>query len=197
MSRIALVAALALVALNVQAQDPAKKAADPKAAAAMEAMMKHGTPAAAHKKLEPMVGSWTFVGKMYEDPAAPPSEFKGTAERKWILDGRFLLDETKADFGGMPFQGIGYTGYDNTLKKYNGLWLDNMTTSVMTLTGTLDAAGKVLTSEFESVDPVAGKPEKGREVVTLISNDEHKMEMYKLEGGKAVKMMEIVYKRKK
>src|SRR5690242_16463127 len=162
MSRIALVAALTLVAVNVRAQDPAKKA-DPKAAAAMEAMMKHATPGPEHKKLEPMVGSWTFVGKMYEDPAAPPTEFRGTTERKWIFDGRFLLDETKADFGGMPFQGIGYTGYDNTLKKYNGLWLDNMTTSVMTLWGTFDAAGKVLTSEYESTDPVAGKPEKGRE----------------------------------
>src|SRR5439155_14095109 len=107
MSRIALVAALALVAATTHAQDPAKKA-DPKAAAAMEAMMKHGTPGPEHKKLEPIVGSWTFVGKMYEDPGAPPTEFKGTAERKWILDGRFLLDETKADFGGMPFQGIGY-----------------------------------------------------------------------------------------
>jgi hypothetical protein len=194
MSRIALAAALVLTVATALAQEPAKKL-DPKAM--MEAMIKHGTPGPEHKKLEPLVGVWTHSGKMWMDPDGPPSEFQGTTERKWILDGRFIIDETKSEFGGMPFHGIGYTGYDNTLKKYNGLWLDNMSTSVMTSSGTVDASGRVFTNYSEGVDCTTGKPCKGRDVTTIISNDEHKSVMYKLEGGKEIKAMEITYKRKK
>jgi Protein of unknown function (DUF1579) len=189
---------VALAGLSAHADD--KKPADNKAAekaAMMAAWMKHATPGDAHKKLEPMVGTWSFVGKMYEDPAGPPSEFKGTTVRKWILDGRFLYDETTSSFEGMPFQGIGYTGYDNSLKKYHGVWLDNMTTSVMTSTGTVDASGKVFTNQSETVDPMTGQKVKGRDVTTIVSNDEHKMVMYKIADGKEVKAMEISFKRKK
>jgi hypothetical protein len=199
MTRITLAAALLVITVTAQAQNPAQQP-DAKAkakAAAVEAMMKHATPGPEHKKLEPLVGSWTFTGKMFDDPAAPPQEFQGTTERKWILDGRFMYDETKADLGGMSFQGIGYTGYDNALKKYNGLWIDNMTTSVMTSLGTMDAAGKVFTSNSESIDPATGKPYKGRDVTTIVSNDEHRMVMYRIEDGKEVKLMELAFKRKK
>jgi hypothetical protein len=200
MSRIALMAALALVAATTQAQDPAKKAdpkADAKAAAMMEAMMKHATPGPEHKKLEPIVGLWAHSGKMWMDPSAPPQDFQGTTERKWVLGGRFVYDETKSSFSGMPFEGLGYTGYDNALKKYTGLWIDNMSTSTMTSTGTLDSTGKVLTNHSECYDASAGKVCKSREVMTIVSNDEHRSVMYKIEDGKEIKVMELVFKRKK
>src|SRR5438067_679566 len=111
MSRTALVVALGLTATALLAADPPAKP-DPKVM--MEAMMRHGTPGPEHKRLEPLVGSWTFTGKMWMDPSAPPTEFTGTTERKWILDGRFVLDETTSTFNGMPFRGIGCSGYDNT-----------------------------------------------------------------------------------
>jgi hypothetical protein len=194
MSRIALVAALALIVVTAQAADPPAKP-DPQAVIA--AMIKHGTPGPEHKKLEPLVGSWAHHGKCWMDPSAPPTEFKGTTDRKWVLDGRFVLDETRSEFNGAPFHGVGYTGYDNALKQYKGLWLDNMSTSIMTSSGTADASGKVFTHYSENIDCTTGKPCKGRDVTTIISNDEHTTVMYKIDGGKEIKCMEIHYKRKK
>ena len=46
-----------------------------------------------------------------------------------------------------PFQGLGFTGYDNHPKKYVGVWIDNMTTSIMTSSGTFDAGGKTFTND--------------------------------------------------
>jgi hypothetical protein len=33
---------------------------------------------------------------------------------------------------GMPFEGLGYTGYDNVKKQYFGTWIDSMSTGIMT-----------------------------------------------------------------
>ncbi len=193
MSRVALVALVALAATALADDKPQKP--DPQAM--MQAWMKHATPGPDHKKLEPLAGSWTFAGKMWEDPSAPPAELTGTTVRTWVLGGRFLSDETKSQVNGMEFQGFGYSGYDNSLKKYVGLWIDNMSTSIMTSTGTVDSSGKVFTNHSETVDPITGKPQKGRDVTTVVSNDEHTMVMYKIADGKEIKAMELRFKRKK
>jgi hypothetical protein len=192
MSRTALVALLVLAAPAL-ADD--KK---PDLAAMMAAWAKHATPGPEHKKLDPLVGSWTYTGKMWMDPAAPPEAFTGTTDRKWIFDGRFLQDDTTGNIPNMPpFRGIGFTGYDNTLKKYCGFWIDNMTSSMMTSAGTVDSSGKVFTNSSEGIDAMTGKPYKGRDVTTIVSPDEHTIVMYKLEGGKEIKVMEMTVKRKK
>ena len=71
----------------------AGSADDKKNQEAFEAMIKAAAPGPFHKKLEPMNGSWTWKSKLWHDPSKPPMEGAGTAERKWILDGRFLQDE--------------------------------------------------------------------------------------------------------
>ena len=143
-----------LVGLSVHAQgkkDAPK--ADPKMAAMMEAYMKHAAPGEGHKKLEPLIGSWKYTGKFWMDPVAPPLEGAGTAERKWILGGRFMDEVVKGQMTGMPeFEGHGLMGYDNHSKKYVGIWIDSMTTSIAVSQGTMDAAGKVFTSEHEDYD---------------------------------------------
>ena len=72
MSRRPTAFALALlIAIPLMAGD-IKPAIDEKAA--MDAMMKHGTPGEAHKKLEPLVGDWTFTAKFSMSPDAQPME---------------------------------------------------------------------------------------------------------------------------
>src|SRR5438552_2582640 len=138
---------LAELSATAQGKKDAPKAADDKTAAMMAAYMKHATPGEGHKKLQPLIGSWTYTGKFWMDPGAPPMEGKGTAERKWILDGRFMDETVKGQMPGLPpFEGHGLTGYDNHTKKYVGIWIDSMTTSVTVSHGTMDSAGKVLTS---------------------------------------------------
>src|SRR5207247_8219601 len=54
-------------------------------------------PGADHKKLEPLVGNWTFTMKMWGEPGKPPQEGKGTAEEKWVVDGHFLQEDVHSD----------------------------------------------------------------------------------------------------
>src|SRR5262249_19692746 len=145
--------------------DQAKKGDAGKANAEMEAYMKAGTPGPQHKRLDAMAGSWTYKLKMWMDPnQKTPMESHGTAERKWILGGRFLQEDVhdKGEMFGQPFTGFGITGYDNMQKKYTAMWIDSMTTSIITSLGTADASGNVITFRSEQLDPLTGKPFKSR-----------------------------------
>ena len=89
----------------------------------MEEMIKKaeaaGTPGAAHKALEPLVGNWTAEVKSWMTPGAPPTVSQATAKSTWVMNGRFVQQEFTGDFMGKPFRGVGLTGYDNTKKKYS------------------------------------------------------------------------------
>src|SRR5262245_8610645 len=58
--------------------------------ALIKALAENGQPGPEHRKLDPLVGDWSLTIKMWTDPSQSPAEMKGTVERKWIMDGRFL-----------------------------------------------------------------------------------------------------------
>jgi hypothetical protein len=163
--------------------------------AMMVAMQKAGTPGDAHKKLSPMVGTFDTKVTMFM-PGMPPMQSVGVSTNKWILDGRFIQQSFDGNFMGMPFNGIGFTGYDNTKQKYVGVWMDNMGTAMMTSTGTASGKTMKFTSTMENV--MTGKPETITETVTVTDDDHHSMEMWGPgPDGKIAKQMEITYSRKK
>jgi hypothetical protein len=163
----------------------------------LEDYVKAGLPGPEHKKLQPLVGSWTFTMKMWEDPNKPPIEATGTAESKWILGDRFVHQVVESESPGGKFTGIGVTGYDNGQGKYTTGWIDSISSGIATMTGTVDKDGKVFTWTGENLCPVTKKKIKGRDVIKIESADKHVLESYKEMGGKEVKLMEIVYTRKK
>jgi hypothetical protein len=174
-----------------------EKKMTPEQQAAMDAWMKVATPGEGHKALEPMIGSWNVQSTMWEKPGEPPQKGGGAAEASWVLGGRFVKEEFQGEFGGMKFQGLGYTGYDNYKKKYVGSWMDTMGTMMMTTIGTVDPSGKVFTSTSTIDDIMAGKPMTVRMVTRIVDNNKHVMEMFGPDpSGKEFKMMELVYTRK-
>lgn len=178
------------------AEDPKPKAAPGQAE--MEAMMKAATPGDAHKKLNAMAGTFNADVKMWMQPGAPPAGGAGVAENSWALDGRFLEQHFTGNFMGMPFTGMGFTGYDNIKKKYVGAWMDTMTTSMMISSGTANADGKSYTFTSTMDDPMTGKSSPVKETVTIVDDDHHTLEMWgAAPDGKMFKMMEIAYTRKK
>ncbi len=166
--------------------------------AAMEMMMKLATPGAAHKKLDVLVGTWNVKNTMWMDPSKQPETSEGVAEHKWALGGRFLEQRFEGKFMGMPFSGIGYTGYDNYKKKYMGVWMDTFGTMMMNTTGSFDASGKVLRSTARMDDFTTGKVMTVREELKFVSPDEVRMDMF-MPGpdGKEFRTMELVYTRQK
>jgi len=185
-----------LISSMVFAQEQPKMSPEEKAQ--MDAMMKASTPGDAHKKLSAMVGTWDAVVKMYPmQPGAPVQQSTATSESKWVLGGRWVQEMVTGSFMGMPFNGIGYTGYDNVRKQYTGTWMDNMSTSTMISTGNMTGDK---TYEFTSSmdDPMSGKPMTVKTKMTVVDDDHHVMEMWgPTPDGKMMKMMEITYTRKK
>jgi hypothetical protein len=115
-----------------------------------------------------------------------------------VLGGRFLQEEYKGTYMGQPFDGMGLTGYDNVLKKYNFFWADSMGTSMMVGDGHMDAQGKVLTSVMTYTDPLTAKQAPMRQVMTKEGPNTETFVMYGPgPDGKEKKMMEMTYKRAK
>lgn len=187
---------LLLSASMVAQQEHPKMSAEEKKM--MEAYQRAGTPGEAHRALEPMVGTWDTVVKFWPAAGAPPQESRGVSETRWILGNRYLEQRFTGTAMGQPFEGIGYTGYDNIKKRYFGTWMDSMSTGIMSTTGSADKDGKTWTFKGTMDDPVTGKSLPIREKVVVHSRDQHVFEMWSPgRDGKVYKSMEIVYTRKK
>jgi hypothetical protein len=115
-----------------------------------------------------------------------------------IMGGRYIVDETKGEFGGMMFEGRGLTGYDNGQKKFVTTWIDNMGTGIMTGIGDYNAAKKQFDFDVTFTDPMTSKTVKGRSIDRAIDDDHWVMESYQNgPDGKEFKAMEITYERQK
>ena len=192
----AIVAAVFVAGLALADNKTTPAAASP-SADAMKAMEQAAAPGAAHKALEPFIGEWKAEVKAWMAPGQPPSESKGTAKASWILDGRYVQEEFSGDFMGQPFRGISLTGYDNVRGKYRSVWVDNMSTTIVTSEGDLDAAGKVLTFNGDYACAMTGEKHKQTKMISRIVNkDKHVFEMHDPSLGANSKVMEITYTRK-
>jgi hypothetical protein len=174
-----------------------KKGKEPDPAAMMAAYEKASEPGPSHKQLLKSVGKWNIVMKSWMAPGAPPVESTGTAEAKPLLGDRYVQMLVNANFMGKPFNGVGLNGYDNGKKKFVGTWIDSMSTGIMRSEGTSDAAGKVLTAQASSIDPLTSKESKMRIVQTWETDDKIVEEFYEKRGPKEQKVMEITYTRAK
>ncbi len=195
------------LALMIGLAFPQEKKGEPaEAGPEMDEMMKMwkelGTPGEAHHLLNDLVGSWETTSKVWmggQGQDAPPMETKGTAEMKWIMGGRFLLQEAKGQMMGEPFTGMGITGYDNYKKQYVTFWIDDMGTAMYTGDGKADQSGRMLTVYGKMDEPMTGEHDKTVKYVTrIISKDKHIFEIHDLAIGEPnTKIVEITYTRNK
>ncbi|MGA9119765.1 MAG: DUF1579 domain-containing protein [Bacteroidota bacterium] len=192
-----LILALVLAVPSVLAQE---KQGD----AAMQEMMKKWqeamTPGAPHKALAGLEGEWNAEVKSWMNgPDAPPSVSQGKCTMKMVFGGRYLEQEFTSEMMNMPFSGMGFTGYDNVNKKYVGFWIDNMSTGMSTMEGSMTPAGDVLTMYGKMDDVTTGEHGKTMKYVTKMEGpDKQVFAVYDLSMDDAKsKMMEIVYTRRK
>ena len=192
---VMLLGSFGITAYAEEAAPPAQDKAAADKAAMMEKMKAASTPGAEHKALEPLAGKWTAASKFWMDPSAPAEESADTAEGEIVFGGRFVKETYKGTAHGEPFEGVGYTGYDNVKKEYVGTWIDGMSTSIMHSTGQYDAASKTLKMGGTMSCPINGEMKMRMETV-ITDNDHHTMTGYMTGAdGKEAKGMEIVYTR--
>jgi hypothetical protein len=194
-----LVLALAVAMAAPAAAQQGEKPMTPEQKAQMDAWMKAMTPGKQHQDLAAKVGTWEGSVSMWEAPGQAPQVSQARAERTMGLGGRVMLDHWTGTMMGMPFEGLGMTGYDNVTGKYWTTWSDNFGTGVMTSNGTCDPDPKKGCSYGGSyIDPITGKDTKNRSQVSWPSADQERMEMFMAgPDGKEWKSMEIVVHRVK
>jgi hypothetical protein len=187
------------------ASSAAVQTGQPNAADMMKQMMEMSKLNENHKLLSDLDGNWTYTIKfwMNPDPNAPPQQSKGTASRKSVMGGRYVMMDVsgKMQMPGedgkmkdLQFKGMGIEGYDNVKKKFVASWIDNMGTGIQFSDGTYDPATKTFTYTSE-MEPVPGMKTPVREVIKVADNNHMTLEWYENHGGQEKKTMEINYAR--
>jgi len=148
-------------------------------------------------RFKPFVGTFRAQVKLWMGPGDPMVS-TGTMTNTLDLGGLFLRHTYKGDPSPGPFpsfEGRGFWGYNQTVKRYEGFWIDNVSSIMQSDSGTLDASGKVWTMHGQMPDPQTGDTISKRSVITLQDNDRHKLEMFFSKGGQEFRGMEIQYTR--
>ena len=181
-----------------QAKMPQPPPVDPAKQAALEAMQRLASPSDAHKALEPFVGNWTYTAQWWTVPDAKPETMTGTAATSLIFGGRFLKQEIRGTAEGQPpFEGVGFTGYDNVRKTYQTVWFDNMMTGMMVGTGQFDAETSTLSDQGTFSCPMTGQANRSFRSTFKVVDANHVMYESYMDAPQTpeFKTMEIRYTR--
>ena len=155
------------------------------------------TPGWAHEMLAKQAGKWKTETKFWHAPGMPPEVTPGELESEMILGGRYLKSKFTGLAMGQPFEGMSIEGYDNTKKEFTSIWIDSMGTGFSIGHGKISEDKKTITYSGTMPDPLNKVEAEYKSVVTFESDDKHMFEMFGIQDGKEIKMMEMVNTRVK
>ncbi len=164
----------------------------------MKAWAEAATPGPMHKWLAGDVGTWTGTCTQWMMPDSPPTTTASTMVNTMIFGGRYLKQEFSGEMPGFgKFEGLSIVAYDNSAKKFQNAWIDNMGTGMMTGTGDLSSDEKTLSWNFSFFCPMQQKQCAMREVFTHTGKDTATMDMFAFDpaSAKEYKCMHIDLKR--
>lgn len=165
---------------------------------AMQKWMESMKPGLAHELLATFAGEWDVTVRMFMDPAAPPQESKAKSSATLVLDGRFLLEQMKGEFMGMPYEGMGFSGFDNATQMFTSTWCDSINTGISLNHGSIDQTGRIITYVGTMNEPMTGEMGKAvKMVLTRTDEDHHTFEMFEILYGEPFKVFDMQYARLK
>ena len=174
-------------------QASAKPGMDP---AAMEKMKAATSPNDNHKALDPFIGNWTYTAKFWMPGSEKAEESSGTSSAEWIYGGRFIKDTVKGTWMGQPFEGTGFTGYNNVRGEYESVWLDSGMTGICFSKGSFDAATKTFKYSGVVSCPLTGEKEVPcRSETVWADNDHYTITSWGTVKGEEHKGMELSFTR--
>ena len=156
------------------------------------------TPGAAHKDLARFLGSWdteTVILGMGPEPTTT----KGTAEWKWLFEGRWIQMTSSGELMGRPYHNQMIMGYDNFRQKYTTAGVDDLQTTLTTSEGNFDQSRQALITYGKIDEPMTGEIEKTfKSVWRFDGPDKFTHEVHDLAIGETnTKVFEVVYTRHK
>jgi hypothetical protein len=174
---------------------PKRKPAAMSEAAKMAQWQKAMTPAAGHARLMPLVGSWKATVTFTMAPGAPAQVSSGSSVHRLVLGGRFVEQTYKGTSMGMPFEGVGFTGYDNVQECYVGSWMDSFGTGIMHSKGAGRPTDDRIDFVAEAIEP-SGDKKVFDTILRIRNHGQHSYEMWtKGPSGKPYRVMLIEYER--
>ena len=172
-----------------------KKMDDPNAMAEWMALGQPGEP---HKFLAKFNGEWKTTMRMSMDPSQPPTESFGRAWFEPVLGGRFIQHKLATPMMGMPYEGLGFLGFDNTTRMFTQSWMNSMSTDVLMSKGSINREGNQITMFGEMNEPGTGEVGKVVKFLYRFDNDDKfTFEVWEVMYGDPWKVFEIEYNRKK
>lgn len=179
-----------------------------------------GEPAEAHHFLAPLAGEWNVVLHMYPGGGAIVTSEGLKSRKRLILDGRQVFEEIyEGTIAGWPHRKVTMLGYNAINQRYEFVTADNFDTQQMAYQGARDENSQVITmfadytqaayAEIVSGDELSratGKPVSWRSIVgiqmtirnvlSIPSADEHRLEMYfRPAAGEEVLGAKYLYRR--
>ncbi|MGQ0612652.1 MAG: DUF1579 domain-containing protein [Planctomycetaceae bacterium] len=198
-----ILAATLLGALRLNAGGEGGEARQPspeEMAAMMKRWQESCTPGEPHQWLAQFVGTWDTTMKVtMGGPGTAAMESKGTAQTRWLVEGKWLSMESSSVMMKMPSKHFGTLGYDNFKRKFVQSYVDSMGTALYTSEGLRDRTGTVLTLYGAMDEPMTGEHDKPvKYVMRVLDNDRLVYEIHDLAIGEPNTMVvEITYTRKK
>lgn len=164
---------------------------------AFKKMMERGWPSEEKNLvLAKLSGEWHCRMAFWAVPGAEPKWTKGVVRNEMTLDGRFLSSSFvgELDVGGnfAMIKGQGLTGYDNAKKAFTSVWVDTLSTSMMTGAGKYDAKTKSIIETGQFTNPVTGTEARFRSELQFTDDDDYKRTIFTVDrSGKETKLMEF------
>ena len=159
----------------------------------MQAWQEYMTPGPEHAELAEMVGTWNAS---ITDYTMGEQKYSGEATFEMILGGRYLKQTMQSEMMGMPWTGVGTTGFDNAAGEYISVWMDSMGTGISVMRGTL-IDPQTVEMKGEMIDPVSKGPIQMRILQKDIDANTVTFEMFMTPPNTPeMKALEIVYTRK-
>jgi hypothetical protein len=152
----------------------------------------------ARRLLQPLAGNWKTISRYRGAADQPLIVTEGVANVEWVLDEKFLRETvaTQPTSVSRPYQGMGLIGYDPLNDTYRTVWLDNRSGTFSELVGTADASGRVFVFKGQRTDQDTGNLVHTRNVITIVSNDSHTVDMFEEPAGESErKVLEVLYTR--
>jgi hypothetical protein len=201
LNRMAGLATVVMALANpVFAQDANKLASGTRAnaAAVAQALELAMTPGPGQARLEPMIGTFNVKIRSWVAPNKPPVESAAVSVSVWVLGHRYIQSMLSGYVLNEPFDGIGYTAYDNVSKTYQTAWMDSGSTGMTWYRGGFDGATKSARMKATVPNALTGKPTPLELRLSIGENGDHMTELWgQGDGSTMFKMMELRYTRAK
>jgi hypothetical protein len=183
-----LIITLAVLTIQVKAQTPDQ----------IKAYENYSKPSAAHKRLASEVGIWKGIMLSWIDTSGIPVKAAALYEISMQLNGLYQDTKFTSTYMNKPYKGYSLTGFNNSKKEYESIWVDDISSGMLKMTGFYDEGLNTYNYKGIQTDPLTGLDTEIRQEMKFTSPNSFTLTMYTISpDGKDFKFMEGTFIKQK